>query len=182
MKELDAFNAMVRRWADRQPARYRLSALAFGYRCDRKTHSFSQTLEWISKQSRKRKGEGISESTLQRHLRVFEASGVITVERRRINDKNASSVYHVDFDKLIEAEDMSRRQRRRNRQAGQAEDAERQAWLASLGDNAPEPPKHTGDDMRVCEGCLAMPDSKQSVQAHVDGGGDDPWGEGWPTL
>src|SRR5260370_29754543 len=104
MKELASFNAMVRKWADKQPAKYRLTALAFGYPCNRKTHSFDQTLDWISKRSRKRDGEGVSRSTLVRHLPAFVASGVIEVERRRDNDKNMSSVYHVDFSKAIEPE------------------------------------------------------------------------------
>jgi hypothetical protein len=87
------------------------------------------------------------------------------------------------IDETIGVPDMGKRQRRRDRQgSSQADDPERQAWLASLGDNVPEPPKHTGSDMEACEGCLAMPDGGQSVQAHVDGGGVDPWAEDWPTF
>jgi DNA-binding transcriptional ArsR family regulator len=96
---------MVRKWADQQPAKYRNTALAFGYRCDRKSHSFSGTLAWISRKSRERKGEGVSRPTLVRHLPVFEKYGVITVERRRDGDKNMSSVYHVYFDRFIGSED-----------------------------------------------------------------------------
>ena len=126
MKELDAFNAMVRQWADKQPAKYKLSALAFGYPCNRKTHSFDQTLDWVARRARKR-GEGVSLRKLKDDLKVFEASGVIEVERRRDGARNKSSVYHVHFDKHIEpeAEDMGRRQRRRNND-------ERRAWIASL--------------------------------------------------
>lgn len=99
-KDLAKFNTMVREWADRQPAKYRHAALAFGYRCDTETHSFSGTLEWVSRLSW-RYGYGVSRATLVRHLRVFREHGVITVERRRKDDKNMSSVYHVDFDRYI---------------------------------------------------------------------------------
>jgi hypothetical protein len=75
MRKLESFNAMVRKWADKQPAKYRKTALAFGYRCDVKSHSFSGTLAWISKKSRERKGEGVSRPTLERHLPVFEKHG-----------------------------------------------------------------------------------------------------------
>jgi hypothetical protein len=134
MTAIATFNAMVRKWASRQPTKYRRTALAFGYRCDRQTHSFGGTLQWISKQSRKRPGEGVSESTLGRHLKDFEANGVITVERRRSGSRNESSVYHVDFDKVIEVGDMGRRQRRRNR----VEDAEHAAFLESTDVEPPE--------------------------------------------
>ena len=129
---LSSFNAMVRKWADIQPVKYRLTALAFGYRCDRLTHSFSGTLQWISKKSRERKGEGVSRATLVRDLTAFRASGVITVENRRDGSRNMSSVYHVDFGKVVEAEDMGKRQRRRKRETGHFEDAEYQAWVNSL--------------------------------------------------
>src|SRR5712664_1438886 len=105
MKDLTKFDRMVREWAGRQPKKCRKTALAFGYRCNTKTHSFDQTLRWISQQSRKRSGEGVSERTLKRHLPVFEKHGVITVERRRDGDKNMSSVYHVHFDRFIGSED-----------------------------------------------------------------------------
>jgi DNA-binding transcriptional ArsR family regulator len=154
MKELDSFNAMVRKWADKQPAKYRLTALAFGYPCNRKTHSFDQTLEWVSRRSRKRDGEGVSESTLKRHLKVFEASGVITVERRRNGSQNMSSVYHVDFAKVV------------------AEDADRDAWLNSLGDL----PKHVGWDINACPACQALPDGG-TLETHIANGGDDPWAQ-----
>lgn len=177
MKELDAFNAKVRQWADRQPAKYRLTALAFGYRCNRKTHSFDGTLQWISKQSRKREGEGVSESTLGRHLRIFIASGVIEVERRRNGSFNMSSVYHVNFDKdideTIEVPDMGKRQRRRNR----TEDAEREAFLASLDVEPPEDAekvKHSGL-MDACPVCSLLPQNRLDVDVHLAKGGQDAW-------
>jgi DNA-binding transcriptional ArsR family regulator len=105
MKDLASFNRMVRKWADKQPKMYRKTALAFGYRCDTNTHSFDGTLAWISKKSRERKGEGVSRPTLERHLKVFEKHGVITVERRRNGSQNMSSFYHVNFDKLIGSDD-----------------------------------------------------------------------------
>lgn len=177
MSNLASFNAMVRKWADQQPDRYRLSALAFGYRCDRKTHSFGGTLQWISKKSRERPGEGVSRATLVRHLSAFIASGVITVERRRDNDKNMSSVYHVDFDKVIKVEDMGRRQRRRNRETIPADDAERQAWLSSLGDESPDSLKHEGSDLSACPGCQALPERQRDdkLAIHLASGGLDPW-------
>jgi hypothetical protein len=181
MTDLASFNAMVRKWADRQPTQYRRTALAFGYPCDRQTHSFDQTLEWVSKRSRKRTGEGVSESTLKRHLKVFEASDVITVERRRDGSRNKSSVYHVDFDKVIEAEAMGKQQRRRNR----AENAERQAWLDSLDVEPPEdaePLKHAGSDMDTCPACQIVPDNDnrdpwgdKKWKTHVANGGKDHW-------
>jgi DNA-binding transcriptional ArsR family regulator len=149
MRKLASFNAMVRKWADKQPPMYRKTALAFGYRCDVNSHSFDQTLEWVAKQSRKRKGEGVSESTLKRHLKVFEASGVITVERRRNGDKNMSSAYRVDFAKVIVDHD---------------------AWLGSLGDL----PKHAGWDINACTACQALPDGA-TLETHIANGGDDPW-------
>jgi hypothetical protein len=102
MDDLSSFNATVRKWADRQPLKYRKTALAFGYRCDRRTHSFDGTLQWISKKSRERPGEGVSVPTLQRHLKVFSSQGVIEVERRR-NDggMNMSSVYYVNFGMVL---------------------------------------------------------------------------------
>src|SRR5260370_5118589 len=154
MKELASFNAMVRKWADKQPAKYRLTALAFGCPGNRKTHSFDQTLGWVSKRSRKRPGEGVSESTLGRHLKVFEANGVITVERRRDGSQNMSSVYHVDFGKVI------------------AEGADHDAWLSSLGDL----PKHAGWDINACPGCQALPDGA-TLETHIANGGDDPWAQ-----
>lgn len=180
MKELDAFNRMVRSWADKQPARYRLSALAFGYPCNRKTHCFDQTLKWVSERSRKREGEGVSRATLVRHLPVFVAYGVIEVERRRDNDKNMSSVYHVDFSKVIEpeAEDMGRRERQRRR-------AERQAWLASMDVEPPEDDKpplaHEGYDLAKCPGCQATPGpDHDKLETHLANGGKDPWEEPIP--
>lgn len=159
MKELSSFNAMVLQWAGRQPAKYRLTALAFGYRCDRLTHSFDGTLEWVSKKSRQRKGEGVSISTLGRHLRVFEASGVITVERRRNGSRNMSSVYRVDFGRVIEAEDMDSREYR--------------AWVDSLAD----PPEHSGKDLDACPGCRALPKHQRDgmLGIHLANGGLDPW-------
>ena len=180
MKELASFNALVRQWADRQPAGYKLSALAFGYRCDRLTHSFDGTLKWISEQSRKRKGEGVSRATLARHLKVFEADGVITVERRRNLDKNMSSVYHVDFDKVIEAEDMGRRQRRRNRETRPAEDAGQRAWIDSMEVDPPvdaDRPEHSGKDLTACPACQALPEDADKLKIHVAHGGQDPWDE-----
>ena len=195
MTAIAAFNALVREWADRQPAKYRRTALAFGYRCDRRTHSFSGTLQWVSKQSRKRDGEGVSRATLVRHLAVFAASGVITVERRRDNDKNQSSVYHVDFDKLIdetiEVPDMGKRQRRRNREtvtsqdaevSQMAGDAERAAFLASLDVEPPddiEPVSHVGADLDACPACVDG-DWDKRLRKHVAGGGQDPWNEPMP--
>jgi hypothetical protein len=99
-------NAMVRKWAAEQPARYRLTAKAFGYRCDAQTHSFAGTVEWISRKSRERKGEGISQAKIKRDLKVFEAAGVITRERRRNGERNAPSLYHVDFGKVIPETDI----------------------------------------------------------------------------
>ena len=107
MKDLDKFNKMVRHWAEQMPAKYRKTALAFGYRCDKKTHSFDGTLRWISQQSRKRSGEGVSRATLERHLKVFEKHGVIEIERRRNGDKNMSSVYTVHFDRFIADDDSA---------------------------------------------------------------------------
>jgi len=106
-KDLTKFNRMVRKWADQQPKMYRKTALAFGYRCDTKTHSFSGTEKWIAKKSRERCGEGISERTVQRHLKVFEKHGVITVERRRNDGQNMSSVYTVHFDRFIAGDDSA---------------------------------------------------------------------------
>jgi hypothetical protein len=115
--KLAALNVMVRQWADRQPPKYRLSALAFGYRCDVKSQSFDGTLKWISNKTRGRpNGEFVSLRTLKDHLRVFEAHGVIRVQRHRNGSRNKSSIYFVDFDKSIEAtEGMGNRQRRRAR-------------------------------------------------------------------
>lgn len=106
-RDLAKFNQQVRKWADGQPRKYRKTALAFGYRCDTETHSFSGTEKWISQQSRKRSGEGVSERTIQRHLKAFEKHGVIEVERRRNGDKNMSSVYTVHFDRFITDDDSA---------------------------------------------------------------------------
>lgn len=100
-KRLEAHNRMVRRWADRQPPKYRKSARAFGYRCDTRTHSFAGTLDWISRKSRERPGEGVSRRTLFRHLAEFTEQGLVTVEKRRNGDKNMSSVYKVNFDVVM---------------------------------------------------------------------------------
>ena len=126
---------MVRKWADKQPAKYRKTALAFGYRCDRESHSFDGTLAWISKKSRERKGEGVSRPTLERHLPVFEKHGVITVERRRNGGQNMSSVYHVHFDRFIGTEDNE--------------------FLASLASLAPVTgtPTTDADGLCTCVGC-----------------------------
>jgi hypothetical protein len=201
MTDLGSFNAMVRQWADKQPARYRLSALAFGYPCNRKTHSFDQTLAWVSKRSRKRPGEGVSLRKLKDDLGVFEASGVIEVERRRDGARNKSSVYHVRFDRVIQADDMGKRQRRRGRAvqanvvsaAKVTEDAERQAFLASLDVEPPEDesaaqdhivsankmvgdakPKHEGYPDK-CEACKRIPDAADAFYKHLANGGKDPW-------
>lgn len=113
--ELRDFNKMVREWADKQPARYRKTALAFGYRCDRETNSFEGTQEWIAKKSRERKGEGVSESTILRHLKVFKEHGVITEEKRRGGGaKNKSSIYTVDFGRIVET--------------GKQEHGDRESW------------------------------------------------------
>jgi DNA-binding transcriptional ArsR family regulator len=136
MRKLEAFNAMVRKWADKQPKMYRKTALAFGYRCDMKSHSVDGTLAWISKKSRERKGEGVSRATLERHLPVFEKHGVITAERRRNGDKNMSSVYHVHFDRFI----------------GAAEDNEFLASLARIGP-ATGTPSTDADGLCNCIGC-----------------------------
>lgn len=100
MSKLSDFNEQVREWADRQPPKYRKSARAFGYRCNVNSHSFSGTIAWISRLSR-RYGYGVSERTLKSHLKDYEASGVIKVERRRNLDKNMSSVYYVNLDAVI---------------------------------------------------------------------------------
>lgn len=105
--DLAKFNAMVRKWADQQPKKYRKSARAFGFPCDMETHSFSGTEKWIARHARS-VGIDISESTIQRHLKDFEAYGVITVERRRDKDKNQSSIYHVHFDRFIGTGDTER--------------------------------------------------------------------------
>ncbi len=154
MKELASFNRMVRKWADQQPKMYRKTALAFGYRCDMNSHTFDGTLAWISKKSRERKGEGVSRATLVRHLTVFTEHGVIRVETRRDGDRNTSSVYHVDFGKVI------------------AEDADHDAWLSSLGDL----PKHVGWDINACAACQALPDGA-TLETHIANGGDDPWAQ-----
>jgi hypothetical protein len=103
---LQQHNVMVRKWAAEQPERYRLTAKAFGYRCDAETHSFAGTVEWISRKSRERKGDGISPAKIKRDLKVFEAYGVITRERRRNGDRNAPSVYHVDFGRVLPETDI----------------------------------------------------------------------------
>lgn len=185
MTDLTSFNAMIRKWADEQPVRYRLTALAFGYRCDRKTHSFDGTLRWISKKSRERAGEGVSRSKLADDLKAFEANGVISVERRRDGSRNKSSIYHVDFDKVIET-DMGRRQRRRNRETAGQEHfvrshkmVEDPAWLASLDVEPPEdiePPKHEGWDLDACAACQLLPgDVGEKLSIHIAKGGLDPW-------
>lgn len=99
--DLRAFNAMVRAWAARQPKRYRSTALAFGYRCDKVSHSFQGTMEWVSRCSRRRPGEYVSVAKIKRDLKVFAAAGAITAERQRDGDRNAPSVYHVDFERVI---------------------------------------------------------------------------------
>ena len=110
--ELREFNKMVRDWADKQPAQYRKTALAFGYRCDIETHSFDGTQEWIAKKSRERKGEDVSVSTIKRHLKTFKEQGVITEEKRRGDGaKNKSSIYTVDFGRFVEVG------KRRNRES-----------------------------------------------------------------
>jgi hypothetical protein len=108
--DLTDFNRMVREWADGQPPIYRKTALAFGYPCNIKTHSFDQTLEWIAKNTRKPKypGPQVSRPTVVRHLAMFRDYDVITVERRRDGDRNMSSVYHVHFDRYIGTGDAER--------------------------------------------------------------------------
>jgi hypothetical protein len=103
-RELKAFNKKVKDWALSQPAKYRKTALAFGYRCDKREHCFTGTLKWTSKKSRERTGEGVSVSTLKRHLKVFQDEGLIKVEhgQRKQSDRNVASTYHVDFDAVID--------------------------------------------------------------------------------
>ena len=107
-KSLARFNQMVRDWANAQPAKYRKSALAFGFPCDMKTYSFDQTLKWISDQTRWRDGgrDFASARTLRRHLPVFQRHCVIAVEKRQRNGMNASSVYHINFDRCIGSDDL----------------------------------------------------------------------------
>lgn len=101
---LDKHNRECRRWAGRQPVKYRKSLLAFAYRANTETHSFDGTLQWVSKKSRERPGEGVSVSTLIRHLKVFRAHGLVTEQKRRNGDKNMSSVYTLHFDAVISDE------------------------------------------------------------------------------
>jgi hypothetical protein len=100
MERLEAFNERVREWADKQPPVYRKSARAFGYRCNVETSSFSGTLQWVSTLSR-RYGYGVSRATLVRHLKVFQAHGVITVKGQRVGKENRGSIYTVDFDAVV---------------------------------------------------------------------------------
>ena len=99
---LTEHNTRVRAWADRQPLQYRLSALAFGYPADTETCSHSYTLAKLSLMSRRRKGQGVSRSTLAAHLQAFKASGVITVVKQRgASGRQGPSVYTIDFSKAV---------------------------------------------------------------------------------
>jgi hypothetical protein len=99
---LTEHNTRVRAWADRQPLQYRLSALAFGYPADTETCKHSFTLAKLSRMSRRRRGQGVSRSTLAAHLAVFKASGVIKAEKRRgASGRQGPNVYTIDFTKAI---------------------------------------------------------------------------------
>ena len=129
--ELREFNKLVRDWADKQPAQYRKTALAFGYRCNIETGSFDGTLEWIAKKSRERKGESVSVSTLKRHLKTFKEQGVITEEKRRGDGaKNKSSIYTVDFGRNVE---VGKRPRHGNRESN----GRNPGWSNDLPDDIP---------------------------------------------
>lgn len=107
-KRLDYFNERVRGWANRQPLKYRKSAMAFGYRCNVESRSFTGTLQWISDKTRGRDGEYICRRKLAKDLRVFQDQGVIEVKRhRRWDDKtghyiNGGSTYTVHLDRAID--------------------------------------------------------------------------------
>jgi hypothetical protein len=105
---LAGHNSRVRAWANKQPPKYRKSALAFGYPCDRFACEFTQTLRWVQANARKN-GVDISESTLKRHLVVFKQAGVIEETKHRAGKENRASTYRVHFDRVMptEGEDMS---------------------------------------------------------------------------
>jgi hypothetical protein len=104
---LDAHNARVCEWASNQPAKYRKTALAFGYPCNVETASFTGTLEWVQDHARKQHID-ISRPTLVRHLKVFREYGLIEVEPHRRGDKNAASTYTVHFDRIV-GQEINRR-------------------------------------------------------------------------
>jgi len=57
------------------------------------------------------------------------------------------------------------------------EDAERQAWLASLDIEPPrhaERPKHEGY-RDACPACKLLPDNLHTLDVHLANGGQDPW-------
>src|SRR5690348_13050897 len=97
---LTEHNQRVRKWADSQPPKYRLSAMAFGYPANKDTCSHDYRLRDLARMSRRRR-KGVSVRTLISHLPAFEACGAIRVERRRKRNRNQSSVYHIDFTKVI---------------------------------------------------------------------------------
>jgi DNA-binding transcriptional ArsR family regulator len=102
MDDLMTFNATVREWAEKQSPKYRKTAAAFAYPADMHTHSHDFRISDISKMSRKRgKGQGVSVSTLTRHLPVLERHGLISAERRQRTGRNQTSIYRIDFARII---------------------------------------------------------------------------------
>src|ERR1019366_7799631 len=117
--ELKAHGELVKQWASKQPAKYRMSALALGYRMDTETHSFRISVKAISAEARKH-GQFVAESTLKRYLEVFEHYGLVTIERpidaygERDKDPLTgallSNLYHADFGKVL-TEDQAKEAR-----------------------------------------------------------------------
>ena len=100
MDRLEEFNNNVRAWANHQLPKYRKSALAFGHRCNVELSSFTGTLDWVSKLSR-RYGYGVCRRKLAADLTVFKKYHVIDARHQRHGDKNAGSIYRVHFDRVI---------------------------------------------------------------------------------
>lgn len=131
-------NARVRVLADRMPADMLSRAVcAIGYRANAETGITSGfSVQTLANESRKHLGGSyaISARQLNRAIQTLHSAGVIRVQHSPPKEgKRQPNVYHIDYgyadiDKLTEAHDMGKRQRRRDRWA-------RQEWLESAVEN-----------------------------------------------
>lgn len=95
-KDFNRFNAQIKDWAERQPKKYRNALKAIGYRCDTETLTTTMKLKDMQWHSR-RNGYDVSVRTLKTYIPVFEACGMVTVERHRGPDRNAPSTYTLNL-------------------------------------------------------------------------------------
>jgi hypothetical protein len=168
--ELKAHGELVKQWACKQPAKYRMSALALGYRMNHETHSFRISVKAISDLAEEH-GQFVAESTLKRDLEVFEHYGLVTIERpvdeygERAKDPLTgallSNLYTVDFGKVL-TEDQAREARLHRRILRRRKQEPANLAPVALGKPvvAPKPApvvvRHTGNGGDDCPRCVAL--------------------------